>query len=195
MDGIRHGAAKIGVVLVFRSLRQESKGFVDIFPGRIARGEQLEDAIDRLAVGQIGRASRGRRVEILFEARAEQPVVVDVPKFAVEGSNLAPRVESGNIPAEKPLVHLGRTGPAGGGLGIARTPGVLLRGEKAPGSTTNSVASSGLMIWSGPWRKQCRFRGFRPENGSVAPFAYCLRPARAGPRPGWANRNRSARPK
>ena len=84
-------------------------------------------------VENIGGVGGGRGVEILFEARAQQPVVVDIPEFAVEGGDLAPRVEGGNIPANEPLVHLGRTRPAGGGLGIARAPGVLLRGEESAG--------------------------------------------------------------
>ena len=133
MDGVRHGAAKVGIILVFRSLRQEGEGFFDVFLGRIARGKQCEDAIDRLAVGHIGGVGGGRGIEVLFKARAEQPVVVDVPKFAVERSNLAPRVESGNIPAEKPLVHLGRACPAGGGRGISRAPRIFLRGKKGAG--------------------------------------------------------------
>ena len=132
VDRIRHGAAKVGIILVFRSFGQEGKGLFDVCSGRIARGEQLKDTIDRLAIGHIGGAGCRRCVEILFEARAEQPVVVDVPDFTVEGGNLAPRVEGGNIPADEALVHLGGARPAGGGRGIARALGVLLRAEKRP---------------------------------------------------------------
>ena len=157
MDGVRHRPAEIGIVLVFRGLLEQPEGRFDVLRGGLARREKVEDAVDRFAVGAVGLARGGRGVEVFFKPGAEQPVVVDVPDFAIEGHNVRAGVECRDVAADEPFIHLRRPGAPGGGLGVAEPWSCAKAVPAAVMSSARAMQLRGVMTLSGWWRRGSRF--------------------------------------